>query len=93
MPVYDPPIPVGLLKCMQPKRVAHERSAAGMHRHSRGYLAVRVLYGTLRITIGNSKHSALHMQIKNKWTHSTTLSSTPVILTPSTYPTLMHKAI
>ena len=26
MPVYDPPIPVGLLKCMQPKRVAHERS-------------------------------------------------------------------
>jgi len=26
MPVYGPPIPVGLLKCMQPKRVAHERS-------------------------------------------------------------------
>jgi len=26
MPVYDPPIPVGLLKCIKPKRVAHERS-------------------------------------------------------------------
>ncbi len=26
MPVHDPPIPFGLLKCMQPKRVAHERS-------------------------------------------------------------------
>jgi len=26
MPVYDLPIPVGLLKCMQPKRVANERS-------------------------------------------------------------------
>jgi len=25
MPVYDPPIPVGLLKCMQPKSIAHER--------------------------------------------------------------------
>ncbi len=24
MPVYDPPIPVGLLKCMQPKRVAQK---------------------------------------------------------------------
>ena len=58
-----------------------------------GYLTVRVLYGTLRITIGNSKHSALHIQIKNKWTHSTSLSSTPVILTPPSYPTLMHKAI
>ncbi len=26
MPVYNPPIPVGLLKCMQPKRAAHERT-------------------------------------------------------------------
>jgi len=27
MPVYGPPIPVGLLKCMKPKRVqTHERS-------------------------------------------------------------------
>ena len=26
MPVYDPPMHAGLLKCMQPKRVAHELS-------------------------------------------------------------------
>jgi len=26
MPVYDPPIPMGVLKCIQPKRVAHEPS-------------------------------------------------------------------
>jgi hypothetical protein len=44
-----------------------------------------VLYGTLRITIGNSKHSDLHIQIKNKWTNSTSLSSTPFILTPHSY--------
>jgi len=26
MSVYDPPIPVALLKCMQPKEVPHESS-------------------------------------------------------------------
>jgi hypothetical protein len=34
MPVYDPPMPVGLLKCMQPKRVAHK--------HSKGVLPFKV---------------------------------------------------
>jgi len=36
MPVYDLPIPVGLLKYMQPKRVAHKRS--------KGVLPFKVAY-------------------------------------------------
>jgi len=38
IPVYDPPIPMGLLKCMQPKRVAHE--------NSEGELPFKVAYFT-----------------------------------------------
>jgi len=66
--------------CELPFSVVHVRLCTGMPRHSRGYLEVRVLYGTLRITIFASMYSALHDK-KNTRTHSTSPPS-PAHLSP-----------
>jgi len=48
--------------CSRPKGIGG--SFTGMPRHSRGHLAVRVLYGILHITICNSKQPVLHTDQK-----------------------------